>query len=62
MNRADFWNDSGKAQVLIKELQELKDALTGLGKYNRGDAIVNILSGAGGDDFEGAIPLAMNAK
>ncbi len=52
MNRADFWNDSGKAQALIKELQELKDALAGLGKYDRGGAIVNILSGAGGDDAE----------
>jgi len=52
MNAPDFWNDSQKAQLLIKELQELKDAQTGVGKYDRGPAIVSILSGAGGDDAE----------
>ncbi|QSH39341.1 PCRF domain-containing protein [Candidatus Kaiserbacteria bacterium] len=52
MNEATFWNDSVKAQDLIKELQELKDETEGVGKYDRGAAIVSILSGAGGDDAE----------
>ena len=52
MNAVGFWSDSAKAQSLIKELQELKDAKEGLGKYDRGPAVLSILSGAGGDDAE----------
>ncbi|MBF05226.1 peptide chain release factor 2 [bacterium] len=52
MCEVDFWNDSAKAQDLIKELQELKDETEGVGKYDRGAAIVSILSGAGGNDAE----------
>ena len=52
MLQSDFWSDSQKAQALIKELQELKDEESGVGKYDRGSALVSILSGAGGDDAE----------
>ena len=52
MAGGDFWADKNKAQALIKELQNLKDSLTGIGKYDKGDAILSILSGAGGDDAE----------
>lgn len=52
MMSPDFWNDKSHAQGLIKELQELKDKLEGVGKYDKGPAIVNIFSGAGGDDAE----------
>jgi len=52
MNGATFWNDPTRAQQLIKELQELKDAKAGLGKYDKGPALISILSGAGGDDAE----------
>ena len=52
MGSADFWNDKAKAQVAVKELQNLKDQLEGVGKYDKGDAIMTILSGAGGDDSE----------
>lgn len=52
MGEADFWTDKNKAQAAVKELQRLKDELEGVGKYDKGDAIVSILSGAGGDDSE----------
>lgn len=52
MGAADFWADKNRAQATVKELQNLKDSLTGIGKYDRGEAILSILSGAGGDDAE----------
>lgn len=52
MADGDFWLDKARAQASIRELQALKDSLTGIGKYDRGDAILTILSGAGGDDAE----------
>ncbi len=48
----DFWQDKNLAQKLIQELQELKDELVGQGKYDRGNAVITIYSGAGGDDAE----------
>ncbi len=47
-----FWSDKVKAQAQIRELGELKDMLEGLGKYDRGNAVVTIFAGAGGDDAE----------
>ena len=52
MADADFWLDKAKAQALVRELQQLKEALEGVGKYDRGSAILSVLSGAGGDDAE----------
>ena len=52
MAGGDFWTDKNKAQAAIRELQELKAELAGVGKYDKGDAILSILSGAGGDDAE----------
>lgn len=52
MLSADFWQDSGKAQAMIKELQDLKDTADGKGKYDRNDAVISIVAGAGGDDAE----------
>lgn len=48
----DFWNDPQAAQAMIKELQELKDAAEGKGKYDRNDAVFTVVAGAGGDDAE----------
>jgi peptide chain release factor 2 len=64
MGEADFWVDKNKAQTAVKELQRLKDELEGVGKYDKGDAIMSILSGAGGDDSEdfSAILLRMYRK
>ena len=52
MADADFWSDKVRAQAMIKELGELKDALLGFGKYDKGNAVVTIFAGAGGDDAE----------
>ncbi|MFT5036542.1 MAG: peptide chain release factor 2 [Candidatus Azotimanducaceae bacterium] len=52
MLTSTFWNDSQKAQAMIKELQELKDTADGKGKYDRNDAVISIVAGAGGDDAE----------
>ncbi len=52
MSQADFWTDKIQAQALIKELDELKDKLAGVGKYDKSEAIITIFSGAGGDDAE----------
>lgn len=52
MNALDFWNDKDKAQATIQEYQELKDALEGVGKHDKGDAVLTIFAGAGGTDAE----------
>ena len=48
----DFWQNKEKAQAAIKELQELRENLLGGDKYDKGDAVMTIFSGAGGDDAE----------
>jgi peptide chain release factor 2 len=48
----NFWNNKTEAQLLIKELQDLKAARDGKSGYDEGDAIVTIFAGAGGDDAE----------
>lgn len=48
----DFWQNPTKAQAMIKELQELKDTADGKGKFDRNNAIMTIVAGAGGDDAE----------
>ncbi len=52
MGQVDFWADKEKAQALIKELQELKTFREGGSTYDKGDAVMTIFSGAGGDDAE----------
>lgn len=52
MAASDFWTDKAKAQMMIKELQNLKTREEGGGKYDHANAIVTIFSGAGGDDSE----------
>ena len=52
MLELDFWNDKNKAQIMLKKLAELKNKFTGAQKYDKGSAIVTIISGAGGDDAE----------
>ncbi len=52
MSDAEFWTDKHRAQTVIKEIADLKAKKEGRGKYDRGNAIMTIFSGAGGDDAE----------
>ncbi|MBY0473208.1 PCRF domain-containing protein [Patescibacteria group bacterium] len=52
MQQSDFWSVPAKAQAMIKELQDLKTEAEGGGKYDRGNVIMMIVAGAGGDDAE----------
>jgi len=52
MISSDLWSDKTKAQNTIKKITELKEELLGGQKYDGGNAILSILSGAGGDDAE----------
>lgn len=52
MQAPDFWADKVKAQETVRLLNELKAKKEGLGKYDKGNAILTIISGAGGDDAE----------
>ena len=52
MGAADFWTDKEGARNILKEYQELKAKLAGAGAYDKGNAILSIVSGAGGDDAE----------
>lgn len=52
MQKPDFWGNKTRAQEVIKELGILKEKLIGGGKYDKGDAVLALLAGAGGDDAE----------
>ena len=52
MYDSHFWDDKVRAQAILKEISDLKEKQAGAGKFDKGDAIMNILSGAGGTDAE----------
>jgi len=52
MAQPDFWSNKDLAQEKIRELNELKDQLAGVGKYDKSEAVITIFAGAGGDDAE----------
>lgn len=52
MQKVDFWQDKDKAQAIIQKIQDLKTEVEGKGKYDNGNAIITIFSGAGGLDAE----------
>lgn len=47
-----FWENKDRAQAILKELNGLKAELAEAEKYERGNAVMTIFSGAGGDDAE----------
>jgi peptide chain release factor 2 len=52
MAEPDFWVDKSHAQSIIKQISELKEKLSGIGKYDKGNAVLTLFAGAGGDDAE----------
>lgn len=52
MKKLDFWQNKERAQAMIREFDELKEKLAGVGKYDKGDAVLALFAGAGGDDAE----------
>jgi peptide chain release factor 2 len=60
MTGGDFWSNKDKAQATIRRIQELKGEIAGVGKYDGGDAVMTIFSGAGGDDAEDFSSILLN--
>lgn len=52
MEQADFWSDPTIAQKMIKEMKELEAVAEGGERFDRGNATLALLAGAGGDDAE----------
>ncbi|MDD5032848.1 MAG: PCRF domain-containing protein [Candidatus Pacebacteria bacterium] len=52
LQKPDFWSDKEKARTVLKEINALKERLSSLNKYDKGDAVASIYSGAGGEDAE----------
>lgn len=52
MYSVDFWKDKDRAQLVLSEIERLKNELLGDKKYDKGNAIITIYAGAGGDDAE----------
>lgn len=60
MQKSDFWLDKNKAQAVIRRIGEIKSEIEGVGKYDKGDAVMTIFSGAGGDDSEDFSAMLLN--
>ncbi len=60
LSAPDFWADKNRAQATLKAIADLKSEIEGGGKYDKGDAIMTIFSGAGGDDAEDFSAILLN--
>jgi len=52
LQKPDLWADKEKAQGILREMNSIKAELANLNKYDKGDAVLSIYSGAGGEDAE----------
>jgi peptide chain release factor 2 len=52
MSAPTFWNNKERAKEVIRLLKECKEKKEGVSALDKGNAIVSILAGAGGDDSE----------
>lgn len=56
----DFWSNKDRAQFVLKRIKDLEAEIEGVGKYDKGNAVVTIFSGAGGDDSEDFSAILLN--
>lgn len=52
MSDVNFWNDKEKAKEVINRIKELKEKRDGVNSLDKGNLIMTIIAGAGGDDSE----------
>lgn len=52
MQNPDFWNDKERAREVLREIGALKEKEKAKHKYDKGDAVLTIFAGAGGNDAE----------
>ncbi|MFA4890497.1 MAG: peptide chain release factor-like protein [Candidatus Paceibacterota bacterium] len=52
MQNPDFWQDKDRARKVLKDLNALKEKEKEKFKYDKGDAVLALFAGAGGDDSE----------
>lgn len=52
MQSADFWTDKERAQQVVREYQDLREGGNDSEGYDKGNAIITLFAGAGGDDAE----------
>lgn len=60
MSSVDFWSNKDRAQFVLKRIKEIEEEIAGVGKYDAGNAVVTIFSGAGGDDSEDFSAILLN--
>jgi len=52
LQKPDFWQNKEKAQETLEEIRGIKARLSALNKYDKGDLVMSIYAGAGGEDAE----------
>ena len=52
MYAVEFWQNKDRAQFVLAEIERLRNELLGDKKYDKGNTIISIYAGAGGDDAE----------
>lgn len=60
MNSVDFWSNKDRAQFVLKRIKDVEAEIEGVGKYDKGNAVMTIFSGAGGDDSEDFSAILLN--